>query len=185
MVVLSTGFKISEDIRELAVNLGIELNAHNFAKTDGFNPVATSRPGIYVCGMFESPKDIPETIVQASAAAFCASKDICVPADSTEAVEEFPPERDVSQEPLRIGVFVCDCGLNIGDVIDANGLADFAGTLSNVVSSEMIGYGCSRDSMKHIEEVIKEKQLNRVVIGGCSPRTHETKFQDTLRRGGS
>jgi len=184
MVVLSTGFKISQDVRELAGKLGIELNEHHFAKTGGFNPVATSKPGIYACGMFESPKDIPETIVQASAAAFCASKDISILSEPMESIEEFPPERDVSQEPLRIGVFVCDCGLNIGGVVNAKDLADYAGTLPDVKLSEMVGYGCSRESMKHIQDVIMEKKLNRVVIGGCSPRTHETKFQDTLRRAG-
>ncbi|MGA9536398.1 MAG: FAD-dependent oxidoreductase [Desulfobacterales bacterium] len=184
MVVLSTGFKVSRDVQDLAVKLGVGLNEHHFAKTDSFSPVATSKPGIYVCGMFESPKDIPETMVQASAAAFCASKDIRMPSESTEAEEEFPPERDVSREPLRIGVFVCDCGLNIGGVINAQELADYAGTLPGVKVSEMIGHGCSRESLTGIQNVIIEKKLNRVVIGGCSPRTHETKFQDTLRRAG-
>ncbi len=184
MVVLSTGFKVSKDVQDLAGKLGIELNEHHFAKTDSFSPVATSIPGIYVCGMFESPKDIPETMVQASAAAFCASKDLPVIPEIPESVEEFPPERDVGQEPLRIGVFVCDCGLNIGGVIDAKGLADYAETLPEVKVSEMIGHGCSRESLAHVENVIIEKNLNRVVIGGCSPRTHETKFQDALRRAG-
>jgi len=184
MVVLSTGFQVSQDVQELAAKLEIDLNEHNFAKTGSFNPVATSKPGIYVCGMFESPKDIPETMVQASAAAFCASKDISMTSESSEIMEEFPPERDVSQEPLQIGVFICDCGLNIGGVIDANELADYAGTLPDVKISEMIGHGCSRESMTHIQNVITKNNLNRVVIGGCSPRTHETKFQDTLRRAG-
>ncbi|MBW2603792.1 MAG: CoB--CoM heterodisulfide reductase iron-sulfur subunit A family protein [Deltaproteobacteria bacterium] len=184
MVVLSTGFKVSRDVRDLAEKLGVELNEHHFAKTDSFSPVATSIPGIYVCGMFESPKDIPETMVQSSAAAFCASKDLPVVSEIIESVEAFPPERDVSQEPLRIGVFVCDCGLNIGGVIDAKKLADYAQTLSDVKISEMIGHGCSRESLAHVENVIIEKNLNRVVIAGCSPRTHETIFQDALRRAG-
>jgi heterodisulfide reductase subunit A len=184
MVVLSTGFQVSQDVQELAAKLEIDLNEHHFAKTGPFNPVASSKPGIYVCGMFESPKDIPETMVQASAAAFCASKDMSMISESTEIMEEFPPERDVSQEPLQIGVFICDCGLNIGGVIDANELADYAGTLPDVKIAEMIGHGCSRESMTHIQNAITENNLNRVVIGGCSPRTHETKFQDTLRRAG-
>jgi heterodisulfide reductase subunit A len=171
-------------VQELAAKLEIDLNEHHFAKTGPFNPVASSKPGIYVCGMFESPKDIPETMVQASAAAFCASKDMSMISESTEIMEEFPPERDVSQEPLQIGVFICDCGLNIGGVINANELADYAGTLPDVKIAEMIGHGCSRESMTHIQNAITENNLNRVVIGGCSPRTHETKFQDTLRRAG-
>jgi heterodisulfide reductase subunit A2 len=184
MVVLSAGFKVSDNARELAVKLGVDLNEHNFAKTDNFNPVATSKPGIYVCGTFESPKDIPETMVQASAAAFCASKDISIIPDSSEIIENLPPERDVSQEPVKIGVFICDCGLNIGGLINANELADYAGTLPDVKISKMIGHGCSSESMGNIRKIISEKKLNRVVIGGCSPRTHEIKFQDTLRKAG-
>jgi len=184
MVVLSTGFKVSDNVQELAVKLGINLNKHHFAKTDTFNPVASSKPGVYVCGMFESPKDIPETMVQASAAAYCASKDIGAISESHEIMEDLPPERDVSQEPLQIGVFICDCGLNIGGIINTNKLADYAGTLPYVKISKMIGHGCSRESMANIQKIISEKKLNRVVIGGCSPRTHEIKFQDTLRRAG-
>jgi heterodisulfide reductase subunit A2 len=184
MVVLSTGFKVSQDVRDLAATLGIDLNEHHFAKTKGFSPVSTSRPGVYVCGMFESPKDIPETMAQASAAAFCASKDIGTVSEFSESSEEFPPERDVSGEPLRIGVFVCDCGLNIGGIVDVKGLAAYAEMLPGVEVSEMIGHGCSRESLARIQNVIVEKKLNRVVIGGCSPRTHETKFQDVLRRAG-
>ncbi len=97
---------------------------------------------------------------------------------------EFPPERDVAGEAPRIGVFICDCGESIGGVIDVPELAAFARPLPGVVLAEGIGHGCSRESLKHIEEAIESQQLNRVVIGGCSPRTHETRFQDVLRRAG-
>ena len=183
MVVLSTGFKVADDVRELARNMGIELNAHNFAKTGSFNPVATSRPGIYVCGLFESPKDIPETMVQASAAACMASADVAA-ADEKDRQEEFPPERDVSGEEPRVGVFVCDCGYNIGGVVDVAALAEYARSIPGVAVSEGVGHGCSRESMARMEQIIADQGLNRVVIGGCSPRTHETKFQDTIRRAG-
>ena len=76
MVVLSTGFKTSEESQQLALNAGIELNDSHFPITDGFNPVATTKPGIYVAGTFESPKDIPDTMVQASAAACMAGGDL-------------------------------------------------------------------------------------------------------------
>ena len=184
MVVLSTGFKITDDIRELAVNMGIELNAHDFAETGGFNPVVTSRPGIYVCGLFESPKDIPETMVQASAAACMASADLEKNGGRRRTGETLPPERDVSDEPPRIGVFICDCGINIGGVVDVAELADYARGLPQVAVSEVVGHGCSRESMAGIREFIKSERLNRVVIGGCSPRTHEIQFQETLRKAG-
>ncbi len=184
LVVLSTGFKVAEDVHKLALDLGLELNEHHFAKTGSFNPVATSRPGIYVCGLFESPKDIPETMVQASAAACMAATNLPISTKEADQEDPFPPERDVTGEAPRIGVFICDCGYNIGGVIDVASLAEAARVLPQVAVSEAVGHGCSRESLEHIQQVIAAEGLNRVVIGGCSPRTHETKFQDTIRKAG-
>jgi heterodisulfide reductase subunit A len=184
MVVLSTGFRVPDDIRDMALNLGIELNAHNFAKTGAFSPVSTSVPGIYACGLFESPKDIPETIVQASAAACLAAKE-AYPAGANEAAtDDVVPERDVSGEAPKVGIFICDCGLNIGGVVDTQALATFGHTLPQVAVSQVVGHGCSKFAMDNIRKTIVDEKLNRVVIGGCSPRTHETKFQDLLQKAG-
>lgn len=184
MVVLSTGFRIPQDLLDLSRELNIDLNEHHFARTSGFAPVTTSRPGIYVCGLFESPKDIPETMVQASAAACMASRNLYRVEEKPDAEDEFPPERDVSEEEPRLGIFVCDCGSNIGGLIPVGELVSYARKLPQVVLAEEIGHGCSTESLDRIQKVIREKKLNRVVIGGCSPRTHETLFQDTARRAG-
>ncbi|RJR43166.1 MAG: CoB--CoM heterodisulfide reductase iron-sulfur subunit A family protein [Desulfobacteraceae bacterium] len=184
MVVLSTGFVVPEEFRELADNLGIEIDEHRFVRTGSFNPVATTRAGIYVCGLLESPKDIPETMVQASAAACMASGFLGKTEAPAEEEDGFPPERDVSHEPPRVGVFVCECGSNIGGTIDVPLLARYASSLPQVEDSRFIGRGCSTESLEVIRRVIEEKRLNRVVIGGCSPRTHETLFQDTARKAG-
>ncbi|MFP3981015.1 MAG: FAD-dependent oxidoreductase [Desulfobacterales bacterium] len=184
MVVLSTGFRISAGNIELARRLGIDLNEHGFAKTAGFAPVATSRPGIYVCGVCESPKDIPETMIQASAAAAAAGSDTPVSGAAVEQEEVFPPERDISGEPPRIGVFACECGAEIGGVISVEKLMEQARSMPGVEVAEAVGYGCSGDSISHIEQQVASHGLNRVVLGGCSPRTHEIKFQDMMRRCG-
>lgn len=192
MVVLSTGFRVLPEMIELAERLGIELNEHNFVKTTSFDPVATSRPGIYVCGLSQGPKDIPETMVQASAAACLASAHQKVIQENLEAEEEFPsgeqeelpPERDVSGEEPKIGVFVCDCGYNIGGLINVDNIVEYARGLPRVDVAEMVGHGCSRESLEHIKDVIRAKGLNRVVMGACSPRTHETLFQDAVRGAG-
>jgi heterodisulfide reductase subunit A len=184
MVVLSTGFRVTGETRELARTLGIDLNEHHFARTDHFNPVQTSRPGVYVCGVFESPKDIPETMVQGSAAAAMAATNLPVSPAGLNGEEVYPPERDVRGEDPRIGVFVCDCGFEIGGVLNVSNLLDEARTRPDVVVAEAVGYGCSSESMAKIEAMITKHNLNRVVLGGCSPRTHETKFQDLLRRVG-
>ncbi len=184
MAVLTTGFRISTEIRDFARRIGVEINEHGYARTGSFDPVVSSKPGVYVCGLFESPKDIPDTIVQASAAACCASTNLNPLRMVEERNEDFPSERDITGEERRIGIFVCDCGLNIGGVIDVKEMASGLGRLPDVVVSEMIGHGCSRDSLEHIQATIRNKRLNRVVIGACSPRTHETLFQDALRRAG-
>ncbi len=184
MVVLSTGFQVSKELQDLASRLGIALNQHHYARTDSFNPVATSRPGIYVCGLFQGPKDIPETMVQASAAACNACRHLEADKDMLPELEDSPPERDVSGEEPRIGAFICDCGSNIGGLVDVDDLAATVRELPSVVVSERIGRGCSLESLEHIVAVIRAEKLNRIVIGGCSPRTHETVFQDVLRKAG-
>ncbi len=184
MVVLSTGFHVSDDLIELAEKLGIELNEHHFAKTAPFDPVTTSRPGIYVCGIFESPKDIPETMLQSSAAACLACRDLGSISANFQETNGFPPERDVSQEEPRVGVFICECGENIGGVVDVSSLVEYAKNLPQVVLSDAAGHGCSRTSLEHIQEAVRQHNINRVVIGGCSPRTHEAIFQDAVRGAG-
>lgn len=186
MVVLSTGFKTSAESRLLAGKVGIELNDDFFPVTNVFNPVVTTKPGVYVAGTFESPKDIPETMVQASAAAFLAGADLpAVDAAETEetATEEIPT-RDVTAEEPKVGVFICDCGDNIGGVVQVDNLVSYAATLPYVAIAKAEGHSCSRVSMKNIQETIVEEGLNRVVIGGCSPRTHLEKFQDLLEKAG-
>jgi heterodisulfide reductase subunit A len=184
MVVLSTGFRPSAQTVELAQALGIELNVHQFAKTGSFQPVATSKPGVYVCGVIESPKDIPETMVQASAAACMAAKHLPMAATLSENEDDYPPERNVAGETPRIGVFVCDCGQNIGGAIDVDAVVADAKKYPHVVTAEMTGHGCGKDSLDRIRQVIQEQKLNRVVVGACSPRTHEDLFRETIRRAG-
>ena len=184
MVVLAAGFRISTDVRELAGKLGVELNEHAFARTENFNPVAASRAGVYVCGLFESPKDIPDTIVQASAAACCALRDLSPVRVMHESEEDYPPERDVLGEEPRIGVFVCECGFDIAGIVDVEDLAVRASAIPQVVVAETVGHGCSRESVEHIQDLVRKRRLNRVVIGACSPRTREALFQDAVRKAG-
>lgn len=184
MVVLSTGFRPSGQTVQLADTLGIELNHHQFARTASFEPVSTNKPGIYVCGVFESPKDIPETMVQASAAACKASTHLAPGPERQEGESGYPDERDVTGQVPRIGVFVCDCGQNIGGAIDVKAVVADAAGYPHVVLAEMTDHGCGRDALERIRSAIQEKNLNRVVIGACSPRTHENLFQETVRQAG-
>jgi heterodisulfide reductase subunit A-like polyferredoxin len=184
MVVLSVGMEPSRSARNMAKKLNIDLNPYGFAKTDVFKPLSTSRQGVYVCGAFQGPKDIPETVAQASGAAGAASEMLAESRGTMVARKDYPAQRDVAGEPPRIGVFVCRCGSNIGGVLDVPGLREYAGSLPDVVFMEENLYTCSQDTQVKIKKAIEEHRLNRVVVASCSPRTHEPLFQETIREAG-
>ena len=184
MVVLSTGLEVDGPVVDLAGRLGIDLDAYHFTQSDSFHPVATSVPGIYACGAFTGPKDIPQSVMEASAAA-CAATERLATARNTQTREVvIPDERDVKRESPRIGVFVCNCGINIGGVVRVPEVAEFARGLPHVAYVEENLFTCSQDTQDKMTEVIKEQGLNRVVVAACTPRTHEELFQETLINAG-
>ncbi len=184
LVVLSIGMEISEQTRSLTRQLGIQADDHGFVLTDRFSPLQTSRPGVYAVGPFREPKDIPESVVEASGGAAMAAA-LLAPVRGTLATRmEYPPERDVSAEEPRIGVFVCNCGSNIGGFLDVPIVAKYARDLPGVVHSEENLYTCSQDTIIHITEQVQELGLNRVVVASCTPITHEPLFRDSIRAAG-
>jgi heterodisulfide reductase subunit A len=184
MVVLAVGLNPPEDVEELADKFGIELESHRFCKTNPVNPIETSRPGIFVSGAFRGPIDIPESVMGASGANAICSQLLAYRRGKLARERVYPPERDVSGEEPRIGVFVCHCGANIGRVVDVPSVVEYALTLPNVVHAQEDLFSCSTDAAQRISEAIGEKGLNRVIIAACTPRTHEPLFRDTLREGG-
>jgi heterodisulfide reductase subunit A-like polyferredoxin len=184
LVVLSVGMEISEGVRELGRRLGVELDEHGFCRTLPFQPLQTSRPGIFAVGSFREPKDIPESVVDASGAAAAAGA-VLARARWTRTEEVvYPPERDVTGEEPRVGVFVCHCGSNIGGFLDVPSVAGYALTLPGVVHAEDNLYTCSQDSIQHITEQTLSLGLNRVVVASCTPLTHEQLFQEASRQAG-
>ncbi|MFC1588488.1 2Fe-2S iron-sulfur cluster-binding protein, partial [Planctomycetota bacterium] len=184
MVVLSVGLNPPKDASEIAESFGIALDEHGFAKTNRFTPVNTSREGVFVCGPFSEPKDIPETVVEASAAAANAMSLLSESRGANITEQVLPPERDVRGQTPRIGVFVCHCGRNIGAVVNVPKVVEYALTLPNVVYAEHNLYTCSTDTQDIIKELIDKHNLNRVVVASCTPRTHEPLFRDTVREAG-
>ena len=184
MIVLSVGLEASKSAKEIAEKFNIQLNSYNFAKTSTFKPLQTSRPGIFVGGAFSGPKDIPETVAQASGVAAEASSILSEARGSLVREKEYPPEIEVSGEAPRVGVFVCHCGINIGGVVDVPSIVEFVKTLPSVVYAECNLYTCSQDTQVRIKGAVKEHQLNRIVVASCTPRTHEPLFQETIREAG-
>jgi len=189
LVVLSVGMEISEGVRELGRRLGVGLDEHGFCRTRSFveaavSPLETSRPGVFAIGPFREPKDIPESVVEASGAAAAVGA-VLAPARWTRTEDVVvPPERDVVDEEARVGVFVCHCGSNIGGFLDVPAVAEYAAGLPGVLHAEHNLYTCSQDSIQHITEQTVALGLNRVVVASCTPLTHEPLFQDSVRQAG-
>ena len=184
LVVLGVGLNPPADVQNLADTFGIQLNAKGFCKTDPNNPMETTRPGIYVSGAFLGPMDIPESVVTASGAGALCGHLLDYRRGKLARARVYPPERDVSEEETRVGVWVCHCGANIGRVVDVPSVVEYSSTLDNVVHAEEGLFVCSTDAAENISNTIREKGLNRVVVAACTPRTHEPLFRDTLREGG-
>ena len=184
MVVLSVGLDSPKDAEKIAKQFDIELNAFNFCDSSPFTPLNTNQKGIYAAGAFQGPKDIPESVTQSSAAAGIASGMLKKQRGKGYVVKSYPDERDIQEEEVRIGVFTCHCGINIGGVVDVPRVDKYAGNMENVVFHSESMYSCSQDAQEVIKQKIKEHKLNRVVIAACSPRTHEPLFQETLKDAG-
>jgi heterodisulfide reductase subunit A2 len=184
MFVLSTGMEAISGARDLADKLGIELNPFNFVQTSDFSPAASSRPGIYVSGTISGPKDIPQSVMEASAAACAATRVLHTARGSQVREVQRPEEIDVRGDALRIGVFVCSCGINIAGVVDVQDVLEYSRGLPGVVYAENNLFSCSQDTQDAMVEVIKKNSLNRIVVAACTPKTHEPLFQETLEAAG-
>ena len=180
MVVLSVGLEIQQGTAELAKRLNVKLNKYNFVDNTPFTPVSTSLPGIYMCGVLQGPKDIPESVAEASAAACLAGADLAEARGTEITKVEIPEPIDVAGQKPRIGIFVCNCGINIGGIVDVPAVKDYAATLPNVVFTDENLFTCSQDTQDKIKEKIIEHKLNRVIVASCSPKTHEQMFMETL-----
>ncbi len=184
MVVLSVGLEPSAEAKALAEKTAIEVNQYSFAKLAPLTGVSTSRPGIYTAGAYSGPKDISETVLQASAAASVAGSLLGDVRGTLIKQKEYPAEQDVSGLEPRIGVFICNCGINIGNIVRVPKVVEAAKQLSYVVHAEDNLYACSQDSHAKIKDAILAHRLNRVVVASCSPRTHKSLFQETLQEAG-
>jgi heterodisulfide reductase subunit A len=184
MLVLSTAIMPSPGNKKLGEILGIEVDENGFFKQESLlsNPIQSTRDGVFLAGCIQGPKDIPDSVSMASGA---AAKAVAPIKDRERHIgKEFPPERDVSFEKARVGVFVCHCGKNVAGFLDVERVTEEAKKLPDVVHSEHMMFACSEDSCKKIKELIQEENLNRIVVAACSPRTHGGLFQDTLMEAG-
>jgi heterodisulfide reductase subunit A len=184
MLILSVGMKPSAGTKHLAEVAGIEIDSHGYALASTFGPNESTRPGVFVAGAFLAPMDIPETVMTASSAAAAAGELVASRRGTLVTEKTYPEEREITDQEPRIGVFVCRCGTNIARVVDVPGVVEYAKTLPNVAYASEALFACSTDSTTQMIDVMKEHNLNRVVVAACTPATHEPLFQETLREAG-
>jgi heterodisulfide reductase subunit A len=180
LVVLSVGLETPPDLLETADKLDLDLTDGAFCRTDSFHPVASSKEGIYVCGAFQGPKDIPQSVIEASSAAAVAGAPLSPARNTLTKKKEVPEEKNVVGQRPRVGVFVCHCGINIGGVVDVPAVCEYAKSLPYVEFVTDNLYSCSQDTQENISKVIDQNNLNRIVVAACTPKTHEPLFQETL-----
>ena len=184
LVVLAVGLEPSPSAVESASRLGIELNEYGFCATKRSPPLSTSRPGVFVGGAFQEPKDIPETVMQASGAASMAMELLASARNTRTVKKKYPDEHDVTDEEPRIGVFICHCGRNIGSVVDVERVVQNIEHEPGVVLATHTMFTCADTSLSNIRNMIVEHRLNRIVVASCTPRTHEPLFRETMREAG-
>jgi len=184
LVVLSIGLCYTKDREAFIRNIGLERNEFGFVQTNLQDPITATKPGVFIAGSFIEPKDIPESVMQGSAAALKAASLLREVRGTLVKEKTYPIEKDVTQQEPRTGVFVCDCGINISGNIDVPNVVKFAQSLDSVVHAEENVYTCSQDTQKKIADVIKKHNLNRVVVAACTPRTHEPVFKTGLKEAG-
>ena len=184
MVVLAVGIKPSDAALKTAEILAVNLDENHFCSTGTFEPVATSRPGIFVAGAFQAPKDIPQTVIEASAAAGVAIRLLAESRNTLTIKKELPLEKDFTGQVPRIGVFVCKCGINIAATVSVPDVVERVRSLPGVAWVSENLFTCSQDTQLQIKKAIDENNLNRLIVASCTPRTHLPLFQETAREAG-
>lgn len=176
MFVLVPPYAPNKSTLKLAEKIGLELDEWGFftKKTEGFHPIHTSIEGLFVCGSAQEPKGVDDAIVQACSAASHAASLL---ASSRGKEIATPPKKDIlpvkpEDEPAILAI-ICRCGVNIEGFLDMDELIEYTKSLPHIKHVELTPFGC--DGVK-IRELLKTKEFNRLVLGACSPKTHEDLF---------
>ncbi|MGD8507237.1 MAG: 4Fe-4S dicluster domain-containing protein, partial [Candidatus Bathyarchaeota archaeon] len=184
MFVLIPPLSPTESGRKLAEKIGLEPDESGFVrgKSGNSHPIRTSREGIFVCGSALAPKGIDDAIIQACSAASGAAS-FLAPERGKEMAP--PPQKDLlpikPQDEPGILVVICQCGKNIAGLLDMEELVEYTKSLPNVKRVEVTPFGC--DGVE-IRGLLKTKDFNRLVLGACSPKTHEDLFSLHAEMGG-
>ena len=187
MVVLSIGQRPPKGHEHILRLLGLGENEWGFCQTHRFSPVETSREGIYVCGPISGPRDIPDTICQATAAASRVAALLKSTSEKKiEAKVEIPLDgvRDLLDEEPSIAIFICSCGGEISDIVDLESLSQSLQLLPQICGVEEVPYLCLDDTLSQVKERLKALKANRVIFASCVPYGYERRYQHTVKEAG-
>jgi heterodisulfide reductase subunit A len=183
LVVLASALFPNNSYYKLLERLDVDFNEFGFISEEGLQKCEDNN--IFFTGYSRKPKDIPVAVAEGSA---CASKisEKLYPVRFEQIKDvAYPPEIPVKPEDEpRVGVLVCQCGINIGGIVDTTEVVEYVSQLPYVAHAEENMYSCSSDSQERIKEMIHEYNLNRFIVASCTPRTHEPLFRNTLREAG-
>ena len=180
LVVLSVAQCPSPHSAELSQLLGVDLNRWGFIQSQGLWQVRTSREGIYACGSAVVPADISETVIQASAAACEASILLSSTRSQPVGKKTEPEEPALTEEDIKMAIFVCQCGQEIASVVDLEQVAAFAQGLPNVVHVEEVDYLCLPEILAKVKKTVKKSGANRVILAACAPYYYQRLFDKAM-----
>jgi heterodisulfide reductase subunit A len=176
LVVLAIGQRPPRGSKELASILGVELNEWGFCKTIDPAAIETTKPGVYVCGSFSEPKDIPDTVTQATA---CSLKAVKGAKDEARAYQEDEGE-SIEAEP-KIGVIFCRCGGEVTRHLDIGNIKDSLSEHKNVAATWEADYLCIPEKVQGLLGEIRQQGINRLLVCACSPYWFRRRFLDGMK----
>ncbi|WP_066640292.1 FAD-dependent oxidoreductase [Desulfolucanica intricata] len=181
LVVLSIGMEQPRETIALANKLGVSLDKFNFTKTLDLTGVCTNKPGIFVAGAFAGPKDMPETIAQASA---CAAEVALISGAKVKTptikLENNTCQINDNRSIPRTGVFICNCNNQLDSILDLQKIKDSLA----ITTAEILPDICSPAGRETVQNIIKQDKLNRIVIAACSGRTNSFLMRQLVKECG-
>jgi heterodisulfide reductase subunit A len=176
LVVLAIGQRPPQGSAELAQTVKAELNEWGFCKTVDPAGIETTQPGVYVCGSFSEPKDIPDTVTQATA---CALKAL---GREREKVPSLPEEGEQApDEEPRIGVVLCQCKGEVSGGLDLEKLKKAVRSRPAVSAVTDVDALCVQDSIKGLVSKMRKHAINRLLVGACAPYWFRRRFLENVK----
>ncbi|MHA1148027.1 MAG: 4Fe-4S binding protein [Promethearchaeota archaeon] len=183
MAVLASALFPNKAYYEFLEMLNVKHNDLGYITEEGIKDCESRN--IYFTGYSLSPKDIPVSVAEGSACAAKISEKLYPVRFQNIKEMEYPPELIVKlEDEPRVGILICQCGINIAGTVDTAKVVEYVSKLPYVVHCEENMYSCSSDSQAQIKEMILKYKCNRFIVASCTPRTHEQLFQNTLREAG-